>query len=423
MARYLLIICLLAVNIEVRGAAPIVSDISLVGLELTKPRIVQREIQHSVDVPIDSVQLDIDRDRIENLGLFSLVRWSAYKIAPDTVAVRFYLVEALRFLPGLAPVYDEKTGWSLSGLLIINNFRGLNQSIQLSGVFGGYSSYQVKFSDPWIGGDHISFRTEIEDLSYRHYFLPADEQRRSWKTVIGKRFNYHHHWRGQLKFEQQQFTDKDSTIGRFSFCEPGVRYKFDTRNLYSDPTRGKLISTAVYLGLPLADEMEYYLKLVESANGFKRLSHGEHPLVLAANIRANIRLGFTDELLVRYSGGAYTVRGWAPPDRKTYANSKNGYRFGHQSLGASLELRQTLIPKFLAAPKMEAGLVLVAFADLETISAEINDIFGAAPLAGAGLGLRIPMPMLQQIRLDFGWGYYRGAWRDRQFHLAFGHSF
>ena len=51
----------------------IVSEIQIIGNEITKQYIIQREIQHQKNVPLDSTVADEDRNRIENLGIFSMV--------------------------------------------------------------------------------------------------------------------------------------------------------------------------------------------------------------------------------------------------------------------------------------------------------------------------------------------------------------
>ena len=56
-------------------STPVVSKISVEGNQVTKEYIIRREIQHPLDVQLDSTIVIKDRDRIDNLAIFSSVLW------------------------------------------------------------------------------------------------------------------------------------------------------------------------------------------------------------------------------------------------------------------------------------------------------------------------------------------------------------
>ncbi len=119
----------------------IVSTIDIRGYQHTKEYIIQREVQHEVDAPLDSTMAEEDRDRIENLGIFSMVSWQALPMEDGTVKLRFHVIESTRFMPIFAPQYEEDTGWSLVLGGIYNNFRGRNESLVIGGLLGGIDAY------------------------------------------------------------------------------------------------------------------------------------------------------------------------------------------------------------------------------------------------------------------------------------------
>ena len=401
----------------------IVTEISFIGSERTRDHVLRREIQHQTGVSLDSVLLDQDQLRLENLQLFSLVTWQAYEQSDTTCQVRFFLVETWRILPGLAPVYDEKTDWSLSGLLIINNFRGLNQSIQLSGIIGGITSYSIQFHDPWIMGDRISLQTEFQNQHYEHYFLPYRQRLLTAQIRIGKDYYYRHKLRARLKISDSSFSSDSVEIASYRYLLPLLTYAFDTRNLYSDPFAGGLLSASVTLGLALEQKDQHYSRIDISVSRFIKLAGDNKRLVAAFNIKAGLRQGFQDEFSLEYLGGAYTVRGWQPPDRELYSDLNNHFRFGHQTLTTSLELRQIIIPKFATALRNESGLSIIAFLDCGVIARQTSELLEQIPLIGTGFGIRIPSPMIGQLRLDYGWGFYNGKSTGNHLHLAFNHLF
>ena len=70
-----------------------------------------------------------------------------------------------------------------------------------------------------------------------------------------------------------------------------------------------------------------------------------------------------------------------------------------------MELRQEIIPKYATSLGAELGLVFVAFADAVVIADNWNTLNDQLPMYGMGLGIRIPFPMVDVLRIDYGWGY------------------
>ncbi|HIC37405.1 MAG TPA: hypothetical protein EYO80_06975, partial [Candidatus Marinimicrobia bacterium] len=57
------------------GYYPTISSIEFYGNTKTMDYIIAREIQHPVDTPLDSTLAQEDRNRLDNLGIFSEVTW------------------------------------------------------------------------------------------------------------------------------------------------------------------------------------------------------------------------------------------------------------------------------------------------------------------------------------------------------------
>ncbi len=401
------------------GQEPVVSEITVVGNDHTRDKILMREIQHPLNISLDQDLIREDRDRLENLGIFSMVTWHTRSLTDSTLAVEFFVVETWRVLPGLSPYYDEKTGWSLSGVLIINNFRGRNQTLTLTGFIGGITSYSLGFYDPWIIGDHVSLNASFDDQHYDHFFLPYEVHQLAGDVTLGKVVRNHHKYRLQSGLEETRYQSQADTT-TFHYWTTILTYAYDTRDIYTDPSRGLLYQVNTEVAMA---GKQSYVGLKNSFGLYRRLAGKEYKLVGAAYVQNFVRIGYTDPLMEEYIGSAYSVRGWTPPDRQVYADPKHWYRFGTHRLTGSVELRQTIIPRFVTALKNESGLSVAGFFDFGFINSDFADLLKNDPLFGIGIGLRIPMPMLGNIRLDYGWGYYSGKFRDDQFHLAFGQKF
>ena len=57
-----------------------VSEITHSGNSFTKDYVITREIQHPINVPLDSSIAIQDRNRLINLGIFAEVKWKAVLI-------------------------------------------------------------------------------------------------------------------------------------------------------------------------------------------------------------------------------------------------------------------------------------------------------------------------------------------------------
>ena len=114
--------------------AQIISSIDIRGHQHTKEYVIKREIQHPLNVQLDSALAQADRARIENLGIYSMVTWQAVPLEDGSVKLRYHVFESSRFFPMLAPSYKEDTGWSILFGGIVKNVRGRNESLTIGGL-------------------------------------------------------------------------------------------------------------------------------------------------------------------------------------------------------------------------------------------------------------------------------------------------
>jgi len=154
------------------GYNPKISSIEIYGNSNTLDYILEREIQHPLFSSLDSSLAEADRNRLENLGIFSDVSWKAIPLQDRTAILKFSVIESIQKTPpGAFPIYEEETGWSLTGGWIIQNFRGRNQTLQMGGSIGGKDTYGFNFSDPWMFGNHVSFSINMGRSLFNHNFL------------------------------------------------------------------------------------------------------------------------------------------------------------------------------------------------------------------------------------------------------------
>jgi len=420
--RLSIIILFLSFNV-VFGQYPIVTNIEFVGHNKTKPYIIEREILHPINVPLDSSLAEADRQRLENLGIFSIATLQVFNQNQNEVILRYTVIESWRFFPMITPVYDEKWGWSVGAMLMINNFRGRNESFAIQGQYGGQNTLGIEFVNPWIAGDHISFQLRIGNDIYSHNFLPYDINSKHLQLGFGKYFDNDIRTKIGLKIIDRTYSNELEESRNYSYVIPFLNLMHDTRDLYANPSKGILISNNIFYRLDTNGDKNNQLVWNQSTSYFKELIGSSRNTVAGVNI-ANL-FSFSKNLDVWYDylGGAYTIRGWNVPNQKLYTGGDQSYRFGLNRITASAEIRQTIIPKFATKYDNEFGLSIVAFTDIGVIDNSISELLRETPLLGIGIGIRIPWPVIKSLRLDYGWSFYNGKYMEQSLHLAFGEKF
>ena len=426
MIHRLLLICL-SVPLVWAEKQPIVSAIEFKGHFITKDYIIEREIQHPIDVPLDSVVARRDRDRLYNLGIFADVPWRAIPLEDLTVILEFKVIEtSLRILPAAGPAYEDEYGWSFGGMLRINNFRGRNEKFMLGGATGARRAYFFSFKNPWIVGDHVSLDIMTGKSITAHPFLPYERNVTTAEINLGRYFGYSHKTRIGFEWEKKTFSNDEDTLV-FSYIAPQGSYIYDTRDIYRDPSKGILIVQGFYSHIALNSDKRN-LWWSQSYSFFHSLVKSDRKLTAAFNVSYSTTFGDVDEVWISWLGGSETVRGWSIPDSTIYTNVDNAFRFGNHFAIMSFELRQTIIPTSVFTTdlykwKQEYGLSAIAFVDVGYINSDRKKLFSELPMAGMGFGFRIPAPMIGMIGLDYGWGYRDGQFTGRTLHLTIGQKF
>ena len=402
---------------------PEIVRIEFEGNTKTLDYIIDREIQYQINTNLDSLKADQDRNRLENLGLFSQVEWIVIPLEDGTAILKFIIIESIQKTPPFAlPTYEEDSGWSLTGFYLINNLKGKNQSLVLGGSIGGKDTYGVQFSDPWVFGNHISMNFQIGKTLYKHRFLEKKLEVNSFNLNFGKWFGEKLKTQLGIEIEEKIFLDK-SLKRSFLYYSPMLSINYDTRDVYWNPGRGVILSQYITRNKGINPKSFILTRWDQSYSTFYSKDLLDKKTVFAFNISSKTKSGKKEELWLDYFGGQETVRGWDLPDSSLYYSNLEEFRFGHESIQSSIEIRREIIPKYATSLKIEFGLVLVLFTDIGFIARDFDEINYEKPISGTGLGIRIPFPIVNVLRLDFGWGHYNNKWNNGSFHFGIGQKF
>ncbi len=371
-----------------------IEKIEIIGLNKTKNYIIEREILHPLNASLDSSIANLDRNRIFNLGLFDNVSWRLITLENGNSTLQYLMIESINKTPPLVfPGYEEERGWFLNGLLIMKNFQGKNRTFKIEGSIGNQKRIEFFLSDPWIFGNHISLSTFLEVNSYDHLFLNRNINIKRFKLSFGK-------WYGEkLKFKisptltQKFFMNSIDTLS-YNYFAPELNFEFDSRDIYWNPKRGFRAIQAV---VPMLGENSFYV-WQQSFSIYIPISTNT---TLATNMTFQKKYGHMNDVWINYFGNSFNIRGWRLPEEKS---ASNYYRFGHDFVFSSVELRRLIIKEDRRSG-VSKELSAVFFIDggfIEPIWKRLNeDRF----MGGVGFGIRIPVPVLQSLRVDVGWGY------------------
>ena len=388
---------------------PNISEIKIFGLSKTKQSIVEREIYHKPNFPIDSSLAELDRNRIFNLGLFDEVSWSLVPIENGDAILQFNVIESLyRLPPIILPVYDEEKGWSLRGLYIIKNFQGKNRNVELDLSVGGEDRIQFSLSDPWVFGNRVSLFMYIEKSSYKHLFLDRITNADLLRLELGK-------WYGdRIKFKfspttaKSSYTNKIDTLN-YKYFIPEIKIEYDSRDIFWNPKKGiRLINKFI----PMIGENEFFV-WNQSYSIYLPFFDIDKDLTLAVNASLRNKWGYKNDIWLSYFGNSFNIRGWELPDLDKKSLANQPYRFGHEYIFSSIEIRKLIIPKHHSRLGLLNGLSIVGFFDSGFISHHWSKIKENKMIGGAGIGIRIPIPMLESIRIELGWGLKDKTFRKK----------
>ena len=402
---------------------PMVSSIEFRGSDKTKDYIIEREIHHQVNTLLDSSLAQEDRDRLDNLGLFSEVRWQAIPLENGTAVLQYSIIESIQKTPPVVlPAYDEKTGWSLNGFWIIQNFRGRNQQLSVGGSIGARDSYGIGFSDPWMFGNHVSLDLGLGRTFFEHLFLDRSVKSSDVHFELGRWHGEHVKMIISAELADKRFSNLLDTLS-FSYMKPQWNIAYDTRDIFWNPGKGFHFLHYFSWKFDRTNKEESALIWKQSYSTFIQLGSNPKKLILAMNMTANRRWGGKHDVWLKYFGGSHSVRGWPLPDRRSHSPLSQSFRFGHEYVYTSLELRKDIIPKFATSYKIETGLSVVGFVDAGLIGSDWSQLPAQKIMAGTGFGIRIPFPMIDAIRLDLGWGFRKGKWNSPAIHWGIAQKF
>lgn len=246
-----------------------VDSIVINGNDITKEFIILRELTFQKGDVIDYKTALYNRERIYSLGIFNQVTLEPQKTGDKNILD--IIVEESWYIYPIPFVNIKERDWkklSFGMFLILQNFRGRNETLSVTVAFGYDPTYILSYYNPnTIGNENIFFQTKIGYSNVSNKSIVAEslagdnfEQKVIFGDLeIGRRFflfhklalNFSYTYR-ETPFYLEGVNASNERIDRlFSL---GIGYNYDTRDLAQFPKSGIYANTSyIFKGLGIND--------------------------------------------------------------------------------------------------------------------------------------------------------------------------
>lgn len=379
----------------------------------TKDYVILREMQVKPGQILNVHTLEKDLQKIFNLGFFEDVRWEPQPgSSPDGLVVVLKVKE--RQTMGTANFgagFSSQFGLSGTVSLSRQNLFGRGRLVSIDLSFGGLTSYQTRYFEPWIDHHHTSldvqaFNTVVpKDLvnPFTQSVSSFDETRRGFSFLIGRPLTRYTTLSLGYEFKSvaSRLVSGTPLFGILTRGNVGaVRLDLtsDTRDNRFNASKGIFNEVRAKFSNSIIGADVSFLRLDLDVRRYKKITHNT---ILAGRILAGYYAG-NQTLLEEtfFVGGSDTIRGY-----------RQNIFWGTRMFVSNLEWR---IPLSSAQ-----GITTVLFTDTGFAWPPNTSVDLSQLKTGVGMGLRYQLP-IGPIRIDVGYGIQA---RDTQFYLSFGNLF
>ena len=369
-----------------------IAAVTVTGLRHIKESVVLEQIESRPGRPYSQAVADLDRVRLDRLGVFSDVTITPVATG-DALSVNVVVVETLRVLPAVSIAVTDENGTSAGPAVKLLSVRGHPHEVSLTARFGGSTLFEFSETSPELTHSPLWHSSK---LAFRERYNKLDdfnENSIDLDTRIGLRTSSGSkpvRWSSRTRFGRISGVtlspDDVDTI-----WSAGAVADYDTRNSRQDPSNGWWNSADAAWKMGTGG----FASVNIDARRYQRLARRH---VLVATSLLTLQSGGPD-VVPSYNdfalGGSNTVRGWGFNARR-----------GKNQFINSLEYRYTVVDTrafHVFGVGLYAGLAVAAFGDAGTAWSVSGD-FSQGVIAGGGIGLRLYLPFVSMVRLDFALG-------------------
>jgi len=389
-----------------------VGKIVILGNETTKDYVILREMGLKVGGPLDAAAIEVDQKRIYSLQLFNKVDID-YTVEGSTATVfirvseRWYIFP----LPVVGFKYRDLKKPYYGAVLIHQNFRGRNEKLMASAVFGYDGWFNLSYQNPKLtDDDDLFFRGDVGFHHVRNLNVSQgeyDQQVFTANTTLGKRFGLYLTVFSFAGYDRWDVSDPlprqtVSPSGKDHFLSAGAGVVYDKRDVREYPLAGSYATmSATKYGLGEADVNLFRYRV--DLRDYEPLGSG---VSFGGRVFGSfLSGGISPSYLHAYFGYEDRIRGYF-----------NTALEGEDLVGSSVELRIPILkPGYITVslpylpPEFSVwryGLYAGIFADGGTTWYRTDQVASAPWYIGYGVGLHILLPYSIVLRTEYAFNQH-----------------
>jgi outer membrane protein insertion porin family len=409
------------------GHVVTIKEINVVGNTKTHEKVIRREFTLQPGDVFNSEKLERSIRDVTILNYFTSVLPNVLLIEEDNKQVNLEVTveEKSTDMANMSAGYSQRDGLIGSIGLAFNNFSlshpfsgGDGQRLTFDWQFGRiYRSISVSFTEPWLFNTPTLGGFSIFNTRTGGGFYPWDRRDVGGSVHIGRRFHWpDNYFRGDwiVRFSESTISNiRDPELLERYTAQGGFQnvrqlsltqiITRDSRNHPEFPSRGSVLSYSIQVsGGPFGGDA-HYLKNMFTTEWFIPLPFGlvfyiKNKYGILEQLKKNSAILFGEYFYLGGSGLSFaeSLRGY--DDGQVGPLTQSGRPIGGKSMVKnSLELRFPIAPN----PTI-FGLL---FAEAGNAWDEISETDPFNLRRSAGVGVRLFMPMIGIIGIDFGYGY------------------
>ena len=394
----------LAQNPETKSI-PLIADILILGNEKTRDYVILREMSSLVGQSLNLEQVERDRQRIQNLNLFTKV---VIEVVDSGNGVALLVMVAERWFVFPYPIYffsdRDLKKLSLGAGVVHQNVKGTATSVGIMGWTGYKTGVRFYSKNPYLHYDKNLYSTMSIFSTQIFNRLPEYEEfeskYRGATFSLGKRWGFNTFTSLTAGFSQIVFPEKYkflsiSNAKTDDLPALGFSFKYDNRDLREYPKSGAYIQIAVDK-IVNPGKIDYTLINFDNRIYIPIVKQ----LSLATRFALDVVRGDTPGYAQLYLGYGERVRGYFSEQR-----------FGDNRLLMSAEFRFPLMPiQYIELDKsgflggygndLPFGLSAALFYDTAAMWRKYDPLKKESFLSGFGVGLHIHLPYIELFRLE-----------------------
>ncbi len=388
-----------------------IRKIDIEGNRKTRDYVILRELDLFPGDHFSATKLQKSQRDLFMLNFFSNVMVN-FKNTEDSskIDLVFKVQEKPAGQIGFGATYSELEGPALYFNIMQPNFQGKGQVVSLMLQYGkNVQNYRISFTEPWLGGRPRSLGFDIHNVVY-YYYADFDRQETGGSVSYSQQI-WNDYWRAGISYSLEKvnlFNVSDYYKEHYpEFSKPFWTSSItsfitrDTRNRPFFPTKGSRFSyTLLFAGGPLQGDVHYHKHTAEWSKYLPQPFSGKKYATVFW-LRGGYVGGFNPhdwaegvpyyERFFLGDIGFYGLRGH---EIRSVSPIVSGNKIGGRVFG---------IFTFEARYLLEQNIYLLGFIDIGNTWLNVDQIPKVGFEYGAGVGMRMEIPMMGILGLDVGY--------------------